>query len=204
MSGRLAFSPEHVPYAYFIVKYKRFAHGPQLRCGSSIPPPVPSQLTPSPQGLPAHSCRKPGHSCLRNIISFKKILGRATLKRVGRAFIYALDSVMKGYGIRDLSRGKTTLQDLLGKQLKRTSECPCCVRYGVRLNGPTLYTGDASQAFEVICPKRIERALGMIFNTVKIKTDRRDPTLSCIQSSKAKVKFGGWIKDRLGAAPSCS
>ena len=53
---------------------------------------------------------------MRNIMSFKKIPGRAAFKRVGRAFSYGLRMVAPGYGIRDLSRGKKIIETEVVKQ----------------------------------------------------------------------------------------
>lgn len=69
--------------------------------------------------LSSHSCVKAGHSCLRNIMSFCKVPGRKTFKRVGRAFSSGLASSAPGYSIWDLSRGKELIEAELKKQLPR-------------------------------------------------------------------------------------
>ena len=50
---------------------------------------------------------------------FQEFPGRATFKRVGRAFMFGLQAVAPGYGIRDLSKGKSIIQTEIDKQLKR-------------------------------------------------------------------------------------
>ena len=144
---------------------------------------------------------------------FQKSTGRAAFKRVGRAFMEVVKTAAPGYGIRDLSRGKHIIEKEVGRQLpcvfpdcpSRTprvpgrSPCqhPSCGKCGAPMWLPTLYTADAGQAYEMINPNRIERAFQILFKTVQIKTGRKDPTISCMHSSKAKTRFGGWIRDRL-------
>ena len=62
---------------------------------------------------------------------------------------------------------------------------------------PTLFTADAGQAYEMIKPLRIDRAFRIIFRSIQIVCKKEDPTISCIHSSKAKARIGGWITDRL-------
>ena len=128
---------------------------------------------------------------------FRRIPGRTTFHRIGRAFMYGLTAVCPGYGIRDLSRGKDIILEHLSKQLPRRSPCPCCPRCGTFLREPTLFTADAGQAFEMIKPARIERAFRIISESIKTKTGRRGPTLSCMHTTKSKARFGGWIRDTL-------
>ena len=128
-----AFSTKHIPYTYFTVKYKCFKHASE-RCGGHLVPPNPALPAPLPQNPPthpAHTCRKPRHSCLRNIMSFKQLPGRATFKRVGRAFSYGLRMVAPGYGLRDLSRGKKIIENELAKQKSKSSDSNfCCLDCG--------------------------------------------------------------------------
>ena len=65
------------------------------------------------------------------------------------------------------------------------------------MDGPTLQSADAGQAFEMIRPERIERALRIIFRLIQLKTGKDDPTISCMHSTKAKARFGGWVRDVL-------
>ena len=143
LQKRNTFSATNVPYTYFTVKYKCFQNAAQEICTRLVKPsPTCGPVGHSP-GLPAHTCVKAGHSCLRNIMSFCKIPGRKTFKRIGRAFMFGLASVAPGYSIRDLSRGKDLTIAELKKQLPRQSSDPCCLRCGCHLNGPTLHTADA-------------------------------------------------------------
>ena len=115
-----AFSSVHIPYAYFTVKYKCFKAAAQQCCGALIPAQPTTKTQPqSHTPHPAHTCNKTGHSCLRNIISFKKVPGRAAFKRVGRAFMHVVREAAPGYGIRDLSKGKKIIERNVGRQLKR-------------------------------------------------------------------------------------
>ena len=145
-----AFSSVHIPYAYFTVKYKCFKSVAQQCCNQLLPAtpttkPHPQSHTPHP----SHTCNKYGHSCLRNIISFKKVPGRAAFKRVGRAFMHLVKEAAPGYGVRDLSRGKHFIDKEVGRQLKRNfpgslpqvspcspGKCPCCIRCGAHMRLP--------------------------------------------------------------------
>ena len=105
--GAHAFSAKNIPYAYFTVKYKCFKNA-KVRCCNNFTNGQPhadnARKTYSPH--PTHTCPKESHSCLRNIMSFKKLPGRAAFKRVGRAFSYATRQVLDGIGLNDLSKGK--------------------------------------------------------------------------------------------------
>ena len=115
------------------------------RWGANPPPPPPSHT--------AYTCEKPGHSCMRNIMSFKQMPGRACFKRIGRAFMAALTAVAPGYGIRNLSKGKDTITKALGQQSFRHSNNFCCIKCGFRMSSPTFYTADAGQSYEMTPPK---------------------------------------------------
>ena len=194
-----AFSMVHVPYAYFTIKLKCFRNVTQLCCNKLVPGTTlpPEQLPPNAPH-PAYSCKKPGHSCLRNIISFKKLPGRAAFKRIGRVFMRVVEFAVPGYGIRDLSRGKDIIETDLSQQFKRSPDSRHgCVRCGQHMKTPTLHTADAGQAYEMISPSRISRALRIIFRSTQILSRSNDPTVSCMHTPKAKTRFGGWIRDRL-------
>ena len=112
--------------------------------------------------------------------------------------MHVVTSVLNGFGMRDLSQGKRTLEQTNQKQFKRSVDSNfCCMKCGSRLSAPTLHTADAGQAFEVIKPHRIDRAFRMIFKLVRISCRREDPTVSCMHTPKSKTRFGGWIRDRL-------
>ena len=112
--------------------------------------------------------------------------------------MHGLALVAPGYGLRDLSRGKHLINHEFGKQLKRrTGSRHCCVKCGAHMAAPTLYNADAGQAYEMIKPSRIERAFRIIFKCIQIRSRLENPTISCIHSTKAKTRFGGWIRDRL-------
>jgi hypothetical protein len=116
IGGSTAFSTVHLPYAYFTIKYKCFKGAVQNCCNTTIP--APAQHAPSPVNPhPAHSCPKDSHSCMRNIISFKKMPGRKAFKRIGRAFMHVVTSVLNGFGMRDLSQGKRTLEQTKSKTI---------------------------------------------------------------------------------------
>ena len=199
--GPHAFSASNIPYAYFTVKYKCFKNAMVKSCNhftNGLPHAGNLEKTYSPH--PTHTCPKESHSCLRNIMSFKKLPGRAAFKRVGRAFSYATREVLDGFGLHDLSKGKDTLLTSLKMQYPRntTTEKPCgCVKCGSIMKYPTLYTADAGQAYEMVKQSRINRAFNFIFKAIRIKTKLKDPTVSVQHSTKAKARFGGCIRDKL-------
>ena len=86
----------------------------------------------------------------------------------------------------------------MSKQFKRGACSRLgCVKCGKAMSSPTLYTADAGQAYEMIPPNRISRAFRIIFRTIQIKCGRKDPTVSCMHTTKADARFGGWIRDHL-------
>ena len=199
--GPHAFSAKNVPYAYFTVKYKCFKNA-QVRCCNQITNGLPhagnAEKLYSPH--PTHTCPKESHSCLRNIMSFKKLPGRAAFKRVGRAFSYAARQVLNGFGLHNLSKGKDSLLTSINLQHTRnpTPGRPCgCVNCGRIMTHPTLYTGDAGQAYEMIKRSRINRAFTFIFKALRIKTRLKDPKISVQHSTKAQAHFGGCVRDKL-------
>ena len=105
--GSNTFGTPQLPYAYFTVKFKCFQACHQSVAGHiTARSPSTSGDLGTPVTHPAHTCRKPGHSCMRNIVSFKRLPGRNTFRRIGRAFMHGLRSVTPGFGVRDLSKGR--------------------------------------------------------------------------------------------------
>ena len=60
---------------------------PDSRCAPQDSVPIGS-----PPAHPAHTCIKPGHACLRSIVSIVNLPGRRTFHRIGRAIQFG------GYG----------------------------------------------------------------------------------------------------------
>lgn len=168
-------SASGIPHSYHATNLSQAAPSPRTRRTS---PPSPRPYLP-----------KASRSCLRDIISFKKIPGRLTFMRIWRAFMFGMNAVIIGYGIRDLSRGKNLIEKELGKQLPRNKCCTnfCCLGCGARMTGPTLHTADAGQAYEITSPDRLERAFRIIYWTIQIRTRMEDPTISCMHTPKAKA-----------------
>lgn len=192
------FSGKHIPYAYFTVKYNCFQNGTQVRRGQTIHT---NKNIAEPNTKPPHpadTCRKEGHSCLRNIVSFRHMPGRSTFKKIGRAFVHCIREVSPGYGLRDLSRVKDVILEGLGKQFPRIcSSGRCCVQCWAAMSAPTLHTADAGQADEMVQQKHIDKAVDFVFNGLRRRTKRRDPIISVMHTTKTKPKNGGWITDRL-------
>ena len=64
------------------------------------------------------------------------------------------------------------------------------------MSGPTLYTADAGQAYEMVKPEHIERPFSIVFAALRRTAKKADPLISVIHSTKAQCKFGGWITDK--------
>ena len=133
-----AFSTKHIPYAYFTIKFKCFKGAAQQCCNTLIPgTPSPTTDPKAYSPHPAHTCPKKGHSGLRNIMSFKKVPGRAAFKRVGRSFMYGVRQAVPGYGMSDLCKGKHFLDQAIKKQSPRPPTVVAAV-FGAGLFSPTL------------------------------------------------------------------
>ena len=103
-----------------------------------------------------------------------------------------VSATMGGLGIRDLSQGKHVLSAAIEKQHPRTLHRKhYCIQCGDLMLQPTLYTGDAGQAYEMIQPSRVERAFRMVFKAMKIITKQTNPTISCQHTTKVKTCIGG-------------
>ena len=59
------------------------------------------------------------------------------------------------------------------------------------MKGPSLYTADAGQAYEMVKPEKIEHAFNSVFNGIRAGSKHPDPTLTVLHSTKSKTKYGG-------------
>ena len=72
--------------------------------------------------LQGHTCGKASHPCLRNIVSFKKIPGRQTFKKVGRAIQETMSTTYPGeFSLCDLSRARGEIFERFSEQEPRPS-----------------------------------------------------------------------------------
>ena len=114
-----------VPYFYGTVKSKCF----------------------SPDG---HTCKKPGHSCLRKVVSFSAWPRRKRWRFLHRA----LESVLKFTGMGDevwsLKDACSVVDDRMSHVVGHA--CDFCDRCDARKPGLVLLTADAGQFFEVVKP----------------------------------------------------
>ena len=110
-----------------------------------------------------------------------------------------VSTTMGGLGIWGLSKGKHILSAAIEKQYPRPLDREhYCIQCGDLMSRPTLYTGDAGQAYEMIQPSRVERAFRMVFKAVQITTKKENPTISCQHTTKVRTCFGGRVRGRLG------
>lgn len=200
LSGPNAFGTKNLPYVYFTIKHKCFQACRQMISGQTIPPAPDTLPTSGSHFHQAHTCCTEGHSCLRNIVSVVHLPAINTFRRMGRAFIHGVRSVMPGYGLSNLSTSRGDILKPLDEQCSRNrthDHVPCCAECGACMSGPTLYTADAGQAYEMVKPSTIESSFSKVFNAIRSTSRNRDPTMSVIHSVRANAKFGGWISDRL-------
>ena len=121
-----------------------------------------------------------------------------SFRRMGRAFMHGVRSVAPGYGLKNLSKGRDDMSITLENKFSRTPVCgqlPVRIECGSYMRGPTLYTADVGQAYEMMKPSIIEDGSPRVFKAFRSTTRQKDPTLSVIHSVKAKSKYAGWISD---------
>ena len=146
-----------------------------------------------------HSCVKDGHACVRNIVSFFRVPGRKTFRRVGRAFRLIVNSVYNGFDIPNLTTAGDYIDVCVKKQWRRSPQSSCtCVGCGCQLSHPTLITADAGQAYEVIETEFINSTISDIFNRVKQKAKSSTITVQVMKTTKDKSSFGGLVSEKLG------
>ena len=106
---------------------------------------------------------------------------------------------MLGFGLQNLSRGKDLILEALGEQVSRDStagKATCCVQCGACMTGPSLYTADAGQAYEMVKPEKIERAFNSVFDSIRPGCKHPDPTITVLHCTKSKTKYGGWVSEQ--------
>ena len=194
---------DNIPYAYCTVKRKCFQEYHELTPeGFVFRGSGKGGLSESYSPVEAHTCRKANHSCVRTIVSFKKVPGRKTYKKVGRAIQQMIGCTLPGrFSLCDLSRAR---EDVFCKLLDQTPRPPpeddqghLCVGCGASMKHPTLRTNDAGQAYEVIDHSVIKKSTDELFNNFSRITKNKDPTISVMHRTKATTAVGGRIDDRL-------
>ena len=182
---------DNLPYSYCTVKKKCFMNYHELTHEGSIFRGVPGE--PVCEGFSpicSHTCRKPKHSCLRTICSFKGTPGRCTFEKIGRAIHQLMDVAYPGkFSLCDLSRAREEVLRRLSGQAPRPPPPPgerhVCVGCGAPMDHPTLRTDDAGQAYEVIPRTIIDSATQDLFKHVSRITGAKDPTVTVIHRTKA-------------------
>ena len=120
------FNASHIPYAYCTVKKKCFRNCFELTPTGFVFRGEGNGLAPAGfSPLAAHTCGKPNHSCLRSIVSFKKVPGRSTFKKVGRAIQQFMSIAFPTkFSLCDLSRARAELLSHLSAQAPRLPSGP--------------------------------------------------------------------------------
>jgi hypothetical protein len=113
------------------------------------------------------TCNLEGHSCSRNIVSFKNFPGRRALKQVGRGLRHMLAMFGRGWQCTDMTSASNELRTRFDETMKRDSTKPCvCISCAARMHRPSFITIDASQAYEALKPSFIRRVLNYFFQTI--------------------------------------
>ena len=132
------FGAKHIPNIYCTVKKKCYGGVAQPIC---IGPHV------YPGGL-VHTCQKQQHSCLRNIVSFRRFPCRSGFQKVFRALRSLIPVFLKTWAVETLITIKDQLQAGFD-MLEPNYACKCKVCGKVMLH-PTFLVADAGQAFEML------------------------------------------------------
>lgn len=196
------FYEEHIPYAYCTVKRKCYKNHSQLVDGSISSGPGGAEAVSPFNCFSEKTCTKEKHACFRTIVSFKKMPGRLSFKRVGRALQFLTASIFPSrLSVSNLSVAKSDIEDRLKLQKPRKPLCNedyvHCKKCKDKMYHPTLYTADAGQEFEVITNKKVQNSLSAVFRLASSVTKMNDPTITVLHSIKSQVSFGGQISDKI-------
>ena len=95
-----------------------------------------------------------------------------------------------GFTFRELSIGGLGFFKRLGKRVPSRRNHFVCVQCGPTLIGSTLYTADASLAYEAVKLEHISRAFGFIFQDLTAISERSDFIVSVMHSVKSVANCG--------------
>ena len=175
LPANMAFSRRHLPYAYPTIKRK---------CYNGTPG----------EG-PMKTCQKPQHSCMRNIVSFIRLPGRATFKAVGRGLRHLLHHHSKGWFVRSMDTAHHELKTSYDATLPRPLNgrpYVVCVWCGAKMYTPGACTADAGQAFEVLEVDKVLNTTTKLFERAGLKGGR-DTTVTVITHRTHLAHDGGRV-----------
>ena len=164
---------DQLPYAYPTVKKK---------CFENV------------GGCWKRSCKKVGHSCFRNVVSFKRLPGRKVFKKIGRMIKHLVTTFCESWSFSDLSSSawelKNRYEDTEPRSLSDSTlchgcKCPMCL--------PGVAIGDAGQAYEVLRHGFIHSSLDAMYS--KACGAKQDVPVVIYKTVQHKAKTGGTVMD---------
>ena len=179
--GEGPLNAEHVPYIYPTVK---------LKCwdGDHLPP-VSGR----------HKCKKPQHSCFRNICSFVRLPSRSLYRSISRAFTFISNQMNPGWSFSSLDTAVPNLLDQYEHLVSAPASGPClCRGCQTPMTCPGLVVGDAGQAYEAIAVDKIHECLDRLF--AKLDASEKEGKRRCVtvmRTRRSHVFFGGSSTRRL-------
>ena len=114
-----------------------------------------------------HTCKKPGHSCMRNVVSFFRLPVRKTMKGFTRAYSHLTRVFVPGWSLGSLNTAYSRLIERVGFLKPPVFDVEGkarCIRCNVHMLKPTLLVGDAGQAYEVLDLGHVEKANEYIYS----------------------------------------
>ena len=155
-----------LPYMYGTVKAKCFGSGPDAG---------------------KHVCNKPGHSCLRRIVSYATWKARRSWRAAGRALSFIAQSVLLTDEVPSLKQARP----FMGEGLERLQPCRevhVCDRCHGPCEGLQGIVADAGQFFEAVQVPDACEAADRVLNLAEL-----DGHSSVTVAGKKHVFFGGSI-----------
>ncbi|CAE7300227.1 unnamed protein product [Symbiodinium sp. CCMP2456] len=155
-----------LPYMYGTVKAKCFGSGPDAG---------------------KHVCNKPGHSCLRRIVSYATWKARRSWRAAGRALSFIAQSVLLTDEVPSLKQARPFMAEGL-ERLQPCREVHVCDRCHGPCEGLQGIVADAGQFFEAVQVPDACEAADRVLNLAEL-----DGHSSVTVAGKKHVFFGGSI-----------
>ena len=138
----------NVPYIYGTVKRKCWSDGPSRpRDGVFEDRKI---------------CKKDGHSCFRQIVSFIALPSRPVFRRISRAFNFMIDTIWDSFDFQDLSTAASEVFVAHSHLVSR----PTCLRCNKTVEGGlSVKTVDAGQAYEAVKFSYVNHTIDLVCST---------------------------------------
>ena len=149
---------------------------------------------PEVDGQHVHSCSKVGHSCLRNIISFKRLPGRSIFRTVGRGLRLLLTTYIDSWTVSNLTDSAADLKHRYfhTKPIADSHICKC-LDCGKNMSQPGFASGDAGQAYEAMRNTFVEKCILRVFRRAGW-SETSDKTITVAHGRRFAASLGGRVK----------